>query len=908
MAPRAVRFSLIIAATILTAAAVGVLAQSSERPKRILLLFQQQAETPPMVEFTQPLRREVLDAVKGPVDFFQESLDLDRFAGSERASQLESYLESKYRGFGVDVVVPVGGRALQFVTDRLADLFSDVPIVFALNVAPQTNPTTLPSNVTGRLGTASRFAPTFDMARRLQPDAERVVIIGGAGDAESTSVQAALDAVSGTEKTLPVQMLVGLSLDTLLKRLHALPPRSIVLFANFRRDASGQVFEPIDLIGTMAHASSAPMYTQLRSYVGEGTVGGWVLKFDDEGARTGRLIARVLTRRPGEPLPPVELLGKTFVADWRALRRWRLDENRLPAGTEVLFREPSMWVRYRSAVLLTLAVFAVQTALIALLLVERQRRKRVQRALQEQSVYEQTIARLTTDAVRHAPDDAPQALEDALARIATYAGASSAMLVQYPDTSVGVPVRLAWALSTNGGPGHDRAGPVSLEMSKGSRLEIPLVADGAMVGALELHHENGNGWPAPLIRRLESAGEVIASAMARSQALRTIRRGEELNRAVLASVSTPIAILDERGTIIRVNEAWRLVAANGSGDAAREAFVGSNYLEECRRAELRGCDDARDVRIGIEAVLERRAWPFRTEYRCADSKERWYELFVDRLQVSEGGAIVTHFDITDRRLAERRADETRRQVAHMGRMAFVGELAATISHELRQPLAAIRVNAEAGNQLLAANPSDTSEAREIFQSIVADNGRAVELIEGVRKLLRKEDSVTTTVDLNRVCRDAVRLLQHDAVLRGTRLELVLSDDLPLVTGDRIQLQQVVLNLALNGLEAAGASTGDRTVVVTTECEADHADVRVRDSGLGIPSSVKPHLFESFFSTKKEGLGLGLVIVRSIVERHNGRILVENDPSGGAVFRVRFPIAAGAPASAANATPARTGQR
>jgi len=616
------RYSILATATLIAAAPPSVAGQEPQRPTRILLLFQQLAETQPMVDFTQPLREEVTRGLKGPVEFYLESLDLDRFPGPERISHLKSFFENKYRGFGIDVVVPVGGRALQFATQALSDILSGVPIVFALNTAPQTNPAELPFNVTGRLGVASRFAPTIEMARRLQPDADRVVIVGGTGAADSTTVKAALEGVSATGTTLPVSLLVGLSLDTLLTKLHDLPKRSIVIFANFRRDALGQVFEPGDLVGTMAHASAAPMYAQLRNYIGEGIVGGFVLDFDEEGTRVGRLIVRVLTRRLGEPMPPVELFDKVFVADWRALRRWELDETRLPPGTKVLFREPSLWARYRTPVLVTLAVFAVQLALIGLLLVERQRRKRAQSALEEQAAYEQTIARLTTDAARHAPDDSPQALEDALARIAEYSGATSASLVQRPDTAAGVPVRLAWSLPTNGKRDHHRVDGVGgVENTRASRLEIPLVADGASVGSLELYRDDHSGWPATLIRRLESAGEVIASAMARSQAVRTFRRGEELNRAVLASISTQIAILDERGTIIRVNEAWQRVAAEGVGDAARRGFVGSNYLEECQHAELRGSDEARDIRRGIEAVLERRAWPFRYEYRCADPIE-----------------------------------------------------------------------------------------------------------------------------------------------------------------------------------------------------------------------------------------------------------------------------------------------
>lgn len=843
-----------------------------------------------MVEFTRRLRTTVLDGLKSPVEFYQESLDLDRF-GERGRSPLTSYFENKYAGFGIDLVVPVGARALDFAADQLTGILPGVPIVFALSAAPQTNPAALAPNVTGRLAPLSRFAPTLEMARGLQPDADRVVIIGGASPMDSATVVAAGEAITGMHDTLQVSLLQGLSLDTLLNRLHHLPKRSIVLLANFRRDGLGQVFDPIDLVGTMAHASAAPMYTQLRSYVGEGAVGGSVTSFDDEGDRTGRLVVRVLRRRTGEPVPPVEMIGNSFVADARELRRWGFSEGRLPRGTEVLFREPTLWQQYRTAVLLTLGVFVVESLLIGLLLVERRRRKRAQLAVQEQAAYEQTMARLTTDAVRHAPEDTPRALEDALDRIGRYAGATTATLAQRPDSPIEAPLRLSWsALATGTDSTDSPATTPGPGVPKASRLEIPLVADGTSIGTIELLRADSGGWPAPLIRRLDSAGEVIASAMARSRAAREIHRGEELNRAVLASLSTQIAILDKRGTIIRANEAWRAVAACAEVEAAREAFVGANYLDECRRAELRGCEEARDVREGIEAVLEGRNWPFRIEHHCAEPAERWYELFVDRLQLSDGGAIVTHLDITDRRLAERHAEETRRQVAHMGRMAFVGELAATISHELRQPLAAIRVNAEAGAQLLARTPADTSEAREIFQNIVADDARAVELIEGVRKLLRKEELVATTVDLNEICRDAVRLLQHDAVLRNTRLELSLADDALMVAGDRVQLQQVVLNLALNGLEAVSASATERSVVVRTESGTDHADVFVHDSGPGIPASVQPHLFESFFSTKTGGLGLGLVIVRSIVERHNGRVRAENHTAGGAVFSVRLPTA------------------
>ncbi len=727
-----------LAAALASPGSAGAVARPP-RPTRILLLYQQQAEAPQMVEFTRRLRATIQNELASPVEFYQESLDLDRFATVER---LARYLEDKYRGFAIDAVVPIGGRALEFASDHLSSVLPGAPVVFALAAVPQTNPSALPANVTGRIAVASRFEPTLSMALGLQPDAGQVVVIGGASAADSQSVAAVNTAIADISDTIHVSFLQGLALDSLLGRLRSLPKRSIVILANFRRDGLGQVFDPVDIVGSLSRASAAPMYTQLRSYIGEGVVGGFVTRFDDEGVRTGRLVVRVLRRAPGEPLPPVEIVDNSFVADWRQLRRFGLSEALLPMGADVLFRESTAWERYRTAALTTLGLIAAEALLIGLLLLERRRRK----------------------------------------------------------------------------------------------------------------------------------------------------LSQELSRAVLASLSAQIAILDREGTIIRVNEAWRDGARFGEVETHGNAVVGWNYLEECRRAEARGSEEAGKVRRGVEAVLERRAWPFRHEYRWSTPDEHAYEIFVDRLQVSEGGAIVTHLDITDRRLAERRAEETRRQVAHMGRLALVGELSATMSHELRQPLAAIRANAEAGARLLTLEPPDLREVRDIFQSIVGDDKRAAEVIEGVRKLLRKDEVFATTVDLNQVCQESVRLLQHEAELRQTRLELSLSATNPTVAGDPVQLQQVVLNLMLNGMEAASSSAAERAVFIHTEMNADGVELTVHDSGPGLPANVRPRLFDPFFSTKTGGLGLGLVIVRSIVERHHGRVRAENHSLGGALFTVRLPPA------------------
>jgi signal transduction histidine kinase len=424
----------------------------------------------------------------------------------------------------------------------------------------------------------------------------------------------------------------------------------------------------------------------------------------------------------------------------------------------VLFREPTPWQRYRTVVLITLALITAEALLIGLLLLERRRRKLAQLALDDQAAYEQMMAKLTADAAHHSLDNASRGLDAALARVATYAHASAAMLVEYSETRLEPLTRIFWP--NDGEPGAPAVFTRESAADE-AQLEIPLTADGSSIGTLVLRRSNNAGsWTPKLVNRIEAASEIIASALARSRAARAI-------------------------------------------------------------------------------------------------------------------------------------EEARRQVAHMARVALVGELAATMSHELRQPLAAIRANAEAGALLLARSPNHSPEAREIFQHIVADDARAVEVIEGVRRLLRKDERVAKAIDLNEVCRDAVRLLENDARIRHTRLALSLAPTVPLVMGDPVQLRQAVLNLALNGLEAASTSATERSVLVETASCGGHVEVAVHDSGPGIPASVAPHLFESFFSTKDSGLGLGLVIVRSIVERHNGRVRADSGSLGGAVFRVRLPAVHGA---------------
>jgi len=191
--------------------------------------------------------------------------------------------------------------------------------------------------------------------------------------------------------------------------------------------------------------------------------------------------------------------------------------------------------------------------------------------------------------------------------------------------------------------------------------------------------------------------------------------------------------------------------------------------------------------------------------------------------------------------------------------------------------------------LLLAGAPELSEVRAILKDIVDDDVRASDIIDNIRMLLRKEEPTTRTVDLNEICSHAARLLKGDAMLRGARLELRLEPQLPPVAGDPVQLQQAVLNLALNALDATAGSAGEHEVTVGTVVRGNEAELFIRDTGPGLTPELQEHLFESFYTTKAQGLGLGLVTVRSIVERHHGRVYAETAAGRGAIFRVLLPV-------------------
>jgi two-component system sensor kinase FixL len=220
----------------------------------------------------------------------------------------------------------------------------------------------------------------------------------------------------------------------------------------------------------------------------------------------------------------------------------------------------------------------------------------------------------------------------------------------------------------------------------------------------------------------------------------------------------------------------------------------------------------------------------------------------------------------------------------------MGELAASLAHELNQPLTAILSNAQAALRFMAVKPPDLEEVREILKEIVEDNNRASEIIRRIRALVKKEEVEFVAVDLGSVINDVMMLVHSDAVLQNVQISFKRNADLPHVRGDRVQLQQVILNLLVNAFDAVkDCPAPDRQVVVRVERDgACMIKVTVRDCGMGLCGDTLDKIFQPFYTTRRDGLGMGLAICRSIIEAHGGRLWAENNPDRGATFCFTVP--------------------
>jgi two-component system sensor kinase FixL len=414
-----------------------------------------------------------------------------------------------------------------------------------------------------------------------------------------------------------------------------------------------------------------------------------------------------------------------------------------------------------------------------------------------------------------------------------------------------------------------------------------LSPQGEVLGSFAMYRQETRGPEPEELRLTQIATHIAGIAIERQRAQETLREREA--RIKLAAESADLAfwvIYPEQNTAWMSEKGRAIYGFEAELPLSRDLICARVHPDE--RASVHAAFDGACASLGVFESEHRLVLPY--------GKTRWVIVRGRCLQDEQGNLlelIGVTIDVSAQKQADLQLQIQREEMSHLNRVALMGEITASVAHELNQPLTAIANNASAARRFLARGNIDPDLLQQLLQDMVADSQRAGEVIRGIRALVQKDKNVVRSVlNLNAVIADTLRLVSSDILLRESVVTAEMDHSLPQVAGAPVQIQQVLLNLIMNALDAVEAlPPAERRIVVTTRSlQGEKVEVSVRDFGAGLPKEQPDKVFDHFFSTKQTGMGMGLTIVRSIIEMHGGKISAENAPGGGACFTFQLPAA------------------
>jgi PAS domain S-box-containing protein len=853
---------------ILNLAGTSAGGQAPAQGQRVLVLYSDDRLLPANIIVDEAIRAAFAVGTKNRVEFYSEFLDVARFPGEEQQQRQRDFYRDKYRERPPDLVIAVSGGALVFLAKHRAELFAGVPIVYC-SFAGDPHPDLLSDARITEVAVPYCVAPTLEMMLHLHPDTRQVAVVSGSGPRDRQLADAFRQEMTTLRDRVAFTWLTNLSMEELRGELSRLADHTVVLYLTMFQDAAGKTFTPRQALDAFAPASCAPIYSCYDTYVGHGIVGGSVVTFEEIGRKAAQLGIRILAGEDGQAAARSMSHQAVPVFDWRELRRWNISAQRLPPGSIVRFKEATYWEKHGELILGAVSLCAVEAFLIGALLVQLRRRRLAERSLRDSEERMSLAAEAAnlgmwvwdvmrdkiwmTDKGRALFGFAPDTRLDNAALISRV----------HPEDRAARAAAIKRAIETQG--------KYVIEY----RVLLP---DGTQrwIGA---RGQCMNAGDAKGTRLLGVSMDVTAQKLAQD----ALRESEARFRTMAntAPVMIWMSATDKLCTFF--NKGWLDFTGR-----PLEQELGNGWAEGVHREDF-------DRRFEVYVNSFDARQPFTMEYRLrrSDGEYRWVLDIGSPRFAPDGtflGYIGSCIDITERKQAEAEARQHREEIAHLSRVAIMGEMAGSIAHELNQPLGAIVTNAGAALRSLRRDSLSGEKLREVLQDIVADGRRASEVIHTIKGMGRKEEGARQLLHLNDVITEVLRLVRSDALAHDCTVLPWLHPALPKVEGNLVQLQEVFLNLILNAFEASeGVPKVRRRVIIRTERDGDGAvRASVRDFGTGLPADAPERIFDRFFSTKREGTGIGLFIARSIVVAHGGTLYAENAEGSGAQFWLRLP--------------------
>ncbi len=840
-----------IISTLVCAGLVLLAVTAKAAPKRVLIVHSFGNAAPPFTTHSTAFETELAEKMKEPVDLDEVSLDVARYASLDMEEALVALMHARQAKWQPDLVVPIGSPAGIFVARHRDRLFPEsTPIVYTgMDISR------LPAGAIER--NAAFVGESFDVRGwvedilQIAPDTTNIAVVIGDSPLERLWADVLKKEYQPLAGRVSFTWLNDLSLEGILQRTKNLPPHSFILDVLMLRDASGVTHDGDEVLRQIHAVANAPINGIYQHQLGLGITGGRLYQGEAEGVEAARIAIRILHGEPASSFQPMIIGPLPPRYDWRELQKWNIDEKLLPKGSTILYQTPTGWQKYRVWIIGSLAVILVQAVLIGVLITNLVRRRRAERSLRES----ETRVALATRAARLGVWELNTKTSEMWI---------SDRMRELFDLEPGAVVDL----NTIGNRVHPE-----------DRAAREAAIDRAIHGLGEyeieyriLRPDRTVRWISGRGRRMDDAHGKPTRVFGVSMDITERKEAEELFR--LATEASPSGML-------LVEQGNRIVLANAHVEEmfgyGREELIGRPVETLVPGPFVSGPAAGRELmahrKNGSEFPIELGLNPVKTP----------------------GSTLVlaTVTDLSSRKRAEEEARRQREQIGLLGRASLLGEMTASLAHELKQPLAAIVANASAGVRFIDGGEIEPSALREMFADIGSAGRRACDIIQSVRNAIKKGSSVRGQIGINSVVTNVALMVRPDAAVYLCEVETSLTENLPVIEADPIQMQQVLINLVTNAFHAMSETlVAQRKVEIATGLD-DHGFVRVtvRDHGTGISEQTQERLFEHFYTTRMDGLGMGLAIVRSIIEAHGGKITAGNAEGGGARFDFRLPAVA-----------------